>query len=344
MPEEKSGVSSSKKKVAARRIVRPKGSASKTRKAPDTKPQAAGTKKAGVSRARKASPGASSTRSKSTAPKPAGASKARSAPARKPSVVKKRVKSGSSAAEVPEAALAPLTDEEQIESSKYLSGKATKRLFEEERFVFPASYGRDRVRLLVKDPEWLFAHWDLDRGSVSGLSREVGERAVALSKLTLRICDPDNGGMSVVLLPPGVRSWYVRADSTPRAYKAELGLTLPSGEFRPLAESNTVVTPRVGPSSERASRVLGYRHGRQLASEGRAVGLEERSATAPEAGPWNPVPSRWAVDSEAGESGADAGEPRESPRTPEVGGASESFGPSAPSGSRHLGASDVHRR
>ena len=130
----------------------------------------------------------------------------------------------------------------------------------------------------------------LDRASVGDLRREMGERTVALSKLTLRISDPDNGGMSVVLLPPGVRSWYVRADSTQRAYKAELGLTLPSGEFRSLAESNTVVTPRVGASSERASRVLGYRRGRQLAPEsGLAVGLEELRASRSEAGPWNPV-------------------------------------------------------
>ena len=237
----------------------------------------------------------------------------------------------------------PLTDEERIESSKYLPRQAAKRLFEEERFVFPQSYGRDRLRLLVKDPEWLFAHWDLDRSSVNGLRQEVGERAVALSKLTLRICDPDNGGMSVVLLPPGVRSWYVRADSTPRAYKAELGLTLPSGEFRALAESNTVVTPRVGPSSERASRVLGYRQGRPLATPAGLAGEELRGKPS-HAGPWKPVPSRWAVDSEAAASGADASGPLPSSRTPEVGGASESFGPGAPSGSRHLGASDVHRR
>lgn len=348
MPEAKGGNSSTKKKGGTRPVARPKGLVSKVKNAPETRP-ATGTKSA--SRSRKASPGTGATRSKSTAAKPAApkpaAPKGRPAPARRQGVTKKRARSGSPAAELSGTSLAPLTDEEQIESSKYLPRQAAKRLFEEERFVFPQSYGRDRVRLLVKDPEWLFAHWDLDRGSVSGLSREVGERAVALSKLTLRICDPDNGGMSVVLLPPGVRSWYVRADSTSRAYRAELGLTLPSGEFRSMAESNTVVTPRVGPSSERASRVRGYRHGRQLSSDaGLAVGLEELRATPtpPEAGPWNPVPSHSAVDSEAADRGAGASEPSQSSRTPEVGGASESFGPSAPSGSRHLGASDVHRR
>src|SRR5688500_1583110 len=51
---------------------------------------------------------------------------------------------------------AAATEEERIESSKYLPRSAPKRLFETERFVFPESYGVNRVRLLVKDPEWLF--------------------------------------------------------------------------------------------------------------------------------------------------------------------------------------------
>jgi hypothetical protein len=59
----------------------------------------------------------------------------------------------------PEIASPPeLSDEERIESAKYMPS-ARPRLFEEERFVFPESYGVNRVRLLVKDPEWLFAYW-----------------------------------------------------------------------------------------------------------------------------------------------------------------------------------------
>jgi hypothetical protein len=143
-----------------------------------------------------------------------------------------------------------LSEEEQIESSKYLLRAAPERVFEEERFLFPESYGVDRVRLLVKDPEWLFAYWDLSARAVDGLRRELGERGLALTRLTLRIADPGQGGSSVILLPYGARAWYVRADSAPRTYRAELGWTLPSGQFRLLAESNVVSTPRAGSSPE----------------------------------------------------------------------------------------------
>lgn len=226
-----------------------------------------------------------------------------------------------------------LTEEETIESAKYQMAGARQRLFEEERFIFPESYGVNRIRLLVKDPDWLFVHWDVAPASLSDLRDSVGERTVALSKLTLRIADPGNGGMSVVLLPPGVRSWYVRADSTRRAYKAELGLTLPSGEFRLLAESNTIVTPRVGPSGERARRVMLYQQAQMIPTETAfAVGAEEvRSASASSAssGPWSPERERQAPEA-PGPGGVWGDEPARQ------GGASDAFRPG--------GASDVHRR
>jgi len=151
-----------------------------------------------------------------------------------------------------------LSDEERIESAKYLTRPAPRRVFEEERFLFPETYGVDRVRLLVKDPEWLFAYWDLSGRAVDTLRKELGERGVALTRLTLRIVDPAHGGASVILLPYGARAWYVRADSQPRSYRALLGWTLPSGAFRLLAESNVVTTPRSGPSADVARRRVRY--------------------------------------------------------------------------------------
>jgi hypothetical protein len=156
----------------------------------------------------------------------------------------------------PSGELTP-TEEEQIESSKY-SVSPPKRLFEEERFLFPESYGVNRLRLLVKDPQWLFAYWDIDPKLLAGWRRELGERTMALSRLTLRLYDPGHGEDALILVPAGAKSWYVRAEVAPRAYAAELGITLPSGEFRSVATSNTVETPRVGPSPETATRKVPY--------------------------------------------------------------------------------------
>jgi hypothetical protein len=236
-----------------------------------------------------------------------------------------------------------LTEEERIEEAKYLPRDLPKRLFEEERFIFPESYGVTRLRLLVKDPDWLFAHWDVDPKTLASLHGEVGERAMALSRLTLRIADPEQGGQKTILLPPGARSWYVRADGRrARAYVAELGVTLPSGQFRRLAESNQVVTPRVGPSSEVArerKRVARTREsGAAESGAGASVpGPSRASASRGRAGkrePWRPSPEH--LDArDAGKGGGSAEEGPASAKTAR-GGASDVFRPA--------GASDVHRR
>jgi hypothetical protein len=216
-----------------------------------------------------------------------------------------------------------LSDEDQIRAAKYLPRELPKRLFEEDRFLFPETYGVNRVRLLVRDPEWIFAYWDVNPAGMKDLGKSLGERALALSRLTLRVLDPVSGGSSDILLPPGARWWYIRTDSARRTYRAELGVTLPSGEFRRLGESNTVVTPRVGPSPQRARRRMSYRDARELPpSAAEAAGLAE-TETGMARGPW---------EAESIDGAAAPGEPGKGRR----GGASDVFRPG--------GASDTFRR
>ena len=186
--------------------------------------------------------------------------------------------------EAPPEVSASLNEEEQIESAKYLQPTTAPRVFEEERFLFPATYGVDRVRLLVKDPEWLFAYWDVSPQAVSTLRRELGERGLALTRLTLRITDPGHGGTSIILLPYGARAWYVHADKASRSYRALLGWTLPSGVFRTLAESNLVSTPRTGPSPDPAHRRLPFNA--PLAEIRGALGADAEKNP----GPWSTEP------------------------------------------------------
>jgi hypothetical protein len=173
---------------------------------------------------------------------------------------------------------AATTEEERIEAAKYQPRRAAKRVFETERFIFPESYGKNRVRLLVKDPEWLFAHWDMDPGALAAVRKEIGERAMALARLTLRLSDAVNGGATVILLPRTARAWYIHADGTARSYRAELGFTLPSGEFHSLAASNVVGTPRVGPAPRAATARVRYdRSGRHVAAAATAAVLAQRA-------------------------------------------------------------------
>jgi hypothetical protein len=275
--------------------------------------------------------------------RPKEAAQRRSGVARKPPVPRPRksaAKARAAAAPGAPFVAAGLTEEERIEAAKYLPRDLPKRLFEEERFLFPESYGITRVRLLIKDPEWLFVHWDVNPKTLKTLAAELGERVLALTRLTLRIADPDNGGAQTILLPAGSRSWYVRADTgRSRAYNAELGLTLPSGEFRTLAVSNTVVTPRVGPSPEPASARRRVGALPAPASRPRKGAVSEKAPVRSSEGssePWRPVPEH-ADGTEPGSATerAERGQAKGS-KGGERGGASDAFGPG--------GASETHRR
>jgi hypothetical protein len=222
------------------------------------------------------------------------------------------------AAERPEAA--GLTDEERIESAKYEPRRARPRVFEEERFLFPQTYGVNRLRLLVKDPEWLFAHWDVDPRSMESLRADLGERASALSQLTLRVFEDEDGGASTFLLPQDARTWYVPTRSAGRAYRAEVGVMLPSGEFRALARSNSVVTPRGARSSQKARKSVRYDLARPAGQGAAPFSSDEETPAADR--PWSPP-----LD-------AGAGPQEDRPRPAGRG------GKGAPRG----GASDVHRR
>jgi hypothetical protein len=228
------------------------------------------------------------------------------------------------------SAVPGLSEEDQIRAAKYLPRELPKRLFEEERFLFPETYGVNRVRLLVRDPEWIFAYWDVNPAAMKDLGKSIGERALALSRLTLRVLDPVSGGSSDILLPPGARWWYIRTDSARRTYRAELGVTLPSGEFRRLAESNTVVTPRVGPSPERARRRISYRDAREIPPEAAEAAGRAEKETGTAKDPWAAGPTDGAAPG-AGETGR--------------GGASDVFRPGGASDSfRPGGASETFRR
>jgi len=293
-------MASSKKKAGARESSAPspgeargaKKPTSATKKKPASiarkKPLAAGAKKpapAAKAAAKKATPRAAAPR-KPPARTPSAPKTARktAVPALANEPVKKTVAVRAKKAVPASPGHAPagvpgLNEEDQIRAAKYLPRELPKRLFEEDRFLFPETYGVNRVRLLVRDPEWIFAYWDVNPAALKDLARSLGERGLALSRLTLRVQDPVSGGSSDILLPPGARWWYIRTDSARRSYRAELGVTLPSGEFRRLAESNTVVTPRVGPSLQRARRRMSYGDARELPpSAAEAAGLAETEA------------------------------------------------------------------
>ncbi|HVR72324.1 MAG TPA: DUF4912 domain-containing protein, partial [Vicinamibacteria bacterium] len=164
-----------------------------------------------------------------------------------------------------------------------------------DEFVFPETYGKTRVRLLMQSPGRLFVHWDLSPGVIDELRAQIGQRAASLARLAIRITTPGAARPLIVLLPRDARSWYVDVPGRRREYRAEIGLMLPSGEFRSVASSNVMRTPRTAPSPVPAARRVTVRGGE-----------------APEPGAMGELPPDEATEEEGwGETASEEGGPAE---------------------------------
>ena len=97
--------------------------------------------------------------------------------------------------------------------------------------ALPRSYGENRIVLMVRDPENIFAYWDVESDvRVSG-----GGRILRVHNLT-----EDNAWD----FDPGAEAdnWYMRVSSN-RIYKVELYQRESGGRLRLLAASGEVATP-----------------------------------------------------------------------------------------------------
>ena len=128
----------------------------------------------------------------------------------------------------------------------------------------PEGYGETRIVLQVRDPFWMHAYWEISRETALDLARELGE-SLSSSRLTLRVNDmtnrdgADSGRQIAIDVHPFADNWYINVCEPDRSYCVDLGLTSGSDQFRFIARSNVVRTPRVGPSDVRDEEWLSIR-------------------------------------------------------------------------------------
>ena len=155
------------------------------------------------------------------------------------------------------------------------------------RPTLPASYGESHLLLLARDPQTLFAAWDLAPAAVDSLKSRIGSRAFAVSTLTLRLSRA-GGGTSLIHLPKKARSRYLAIDGGP-SYVAELGFTTPAGRFEAAAAAGPCFVPmgaaRVSSAEIPPRAVLSY-------NEARALALARRNAGEGQGGRGGVAPAR----------------------------------------------------
>jgi hypothetical protein len=112
---------------------------------------------------------------------------------------------------------------------------------------------RDRLVLMVRDPYWLQATWE-----ISGRSIERAKAALAefwhTARPVLRVIEIPAVAEAkraeivsrVIEVHGGVNKWYIDVQNPPSNYRVEIGYLATTGHFQTLARSNVVTTPQPG--------------------------------------------------------------------------------------------------
>lgn len=134
-------------------------------------------------------------------------------------------------------------------------GQAPSPAFEE-TFAIPAGYGEDRIVLMVKDPWWLYAYWEIQPATERAARSQLLPHEVADLSSVLRVYDVTDAdfpaqpahGFFDIPLSGLATNWYIEVSKPNRSFVVEIGLLTRQGRFLLLARSNRVTTPRFGPS------------------------------------------------------------------------------------------------
>ena len=114
---------------------------------------------------------------------------------------------------------------------------------------------KERIVVMVRDPFWLHAYWEVKRQSVERVQAAMSQEWHT-ARPYLRLLEIHDGGTTSasecvvrdIEVHGGVSNWYVHVDNSPSSYRLELGYMGSSGKFFPLVRSNVVTTPEPGTS------------------------------------------------------------------------------------------------
>lgn len=131
------------------------------------------------------------------------------------------------------------------------SAKKTQENAEGERpQELPDHYGDNQIFLMVRDPHWLYAYWEIQKEFEQACLNQLGGDWNFV-KSVLRVYETANQANQPsffdIPLSGFSRKWSIEV-SPNRSYVIEIGLLHQDGRFIVLARSNRVTTPRIGMS------------------------------------------------------------------------------------------------
>jgi hypothetical protein len=112
------------------------------------------------------------------------------------------------------------------------------------------------MRAIPRDPQWLFAYWEISESTRNELRAKMGESVFASAKKILRLIDVTEivyDGSNAqhyidIEINEFANNWYVQVPESGRNYVLELGFLTTAGRFYCATRSNVTSVPRMGVS------------------------------------------------------------------------------------------------
>ena len=112
---------------------------------------------------------------------------------------------------------------------------------------------KDRLVLMVPDPYWIHAVWEINQQSVLRAESALGSDWHS-AKPILRLFDvtsqdttsTSEAPLRDMVIHAGCTHWWIDVPQPPRSYRADVGYVSRRGQFYMLARSNVVTPPKAG--------------------------------------------------------------------------------------------------
>jgi hypothetical protein len=110
----------------------------------------------------------------------------------------------------------------------------------------------DQIIVMVRDPYWLQASWELTANSVERAKAALAERWHGAKPVLRLIGLPTNSTatsehiLRVIEIHGGVSHWYIDVQDPPGTYRVDIGYQTTDDQFHSLSRSNVVTTPQPG--------------------------------------------------------------------------------------------------
>ena len=146
-------------------------------------------------------------------------------------------------------------EQQKVEETKYYLGPWPEYKKQEE-FNFPYGYGDNKIVIIVRDPWWVFAYWEIAQHKENEVKSQIGQKGLNPVKSILRVYDVtdiDFNGKNAhnffdIDLTGLANNWYINVGSPNRSWIVDIGILADNNDFFVLARSNCVRTPRFGMS------------------------------------------------------------------------------------------------